>query len=67
MCGIMAGKKNTDIELYTFDEVKEILKTNKQQLRILLNSGQIKGFKLGKYNWRIPVNALEDYINRKMS
>ena len=63
----MASKKNKNVEIYTFDEVKDILKTNKQQLRLLLNSGEIKGFKLGKYNWRIPASSLDDYIQQKMS
>ena len=40
-------KNMTNDEIYTFDEVLQILKTSKQQLRKLLKNGEIKGFKLG--------------------
>ena len=52
-------KKMTNDEIYTFDEVLQILKTSKQQLRKLLKNGEIKGFKLGTYKWRIPKKALD--------
>lgn len=42
-------KNMTNDEIYTFDEVLQILKTSKQQLRKLLKNGEIKGFKLGTY------------------
>ena len=38
-------KNMTNDEIYTFDEVLQILKTSKQQLRKLLKDGEIKGFK----------------------
>ena len=47
-------KNMTNDEIYMFDEVLQILKTSKQQLRKLLKNGEIKGFKLGTYKWRIP-------------
>ena len=56
----------TNDEIYTFDEVLQILKTSKQQLRKLLKNGEIKGFKLGTYKWRIPKKALDNYIQEKM-
>lgn len=52
-------KNMTNDEIYTFDEVLQILKTSKQQLRKLLKNGEIKGFKLGTYKWRIPKKALD--------
>lgn len=55
-------KNMTNDEIYTFDEVLQILKTSKQQLRKLLKNGEIKGFKLGTYKWRIPKKALDNYI-----
>ena len=58
-------KNMTNDEIYTFDEVLQILKTSKQQLRKLLKNGEIKGFKLGTYKWRIP-KALDNYIQEKM-
>ena len=59
-------KNMTNDEIYTFDEVLQILKTSKQQLRKLLKNGEIKGFKLGTYKWRIPKKALDNYIQEKM-
>ena len=59
-------KNMTNDEIYTFDEVLQILKTSKQQLRKLLKNGEIKGFKLGTYKWRIPKKALDTYIQEKM-
>ena len=59
-------KNMTNDEIYTFDEVLRILKTSKQQLRKLLKNGEIKGFKLGTYKWRIPKKALDNYIQEKM-
>ena len=35
-------KNMTNDEIYTFDEVLQILKTSKQQLRKLLKNGEIK-------------------------
>lgn len=59
-------KNMTNDEIYTFDEVLQILKTSKQQLRKLLKNGEIKGFKLGTYKLRIPKKALDNYIQEKM-
>ena len=59
-------KNMTNDEIYTFDEVLQILKTSKQQLRKLLKNGEIKGFKLGTYKWRIPKKALDNYNQEKM-
>ena len=59
-------KNMTNDEIYTFDEVLQILKTSKQQLRKLLKNGEIKGFKLGTYILRIPKKALDNYIQEKM-
>lgn len=59
-------QNNNEISIYTFEEAKEILKTSKSTLRSLLDTGELKGFKLGKYNWRIPEKALLEYINKKM-
>lgn len=59
-------KNMTNDEIYTFDEVLQILKTSKQQLRKLLKNGEIKGFKLGTYKWRIPKKELDNYIQEKM-
>lgn len=57
---------NKELSIYTFEETRKILKCSKVKLRELLNSGELKGFRLGKYKWRIPENALMDYIQNKI-
>lgn len=57
---------NNELSIYTFEEARKILKCSKVKLRELLNSGELKGFRLGKYKWRIPENALTDYIQNKI-
>lgn len=53
-------------ELYTFEEARAVLKTSKQKLRKLLDSKQIKAFKIGKYNWLIPISAVKEYIQSQL-
>lgn len=53
--------------IYTFEEARQIIKCSKSKLRELLDSGEIKGFKLGKYNWRIPETSITDYIHTKIT
>ena len=58
--------KNENIELYTFEEARAVLKTSKQKLRKLLDTQQIKGFKIGKYNWLVPKDAVNKYIHEQI-
>ncbi len=51
----------------THREVTEVLKSSNGQLRKLLKDGEIKAFKLGKYKWRIPKAAVEEYVKGKMA
>lgn len=51
--------------LYTFEEVQDLLKVSKSQLRTVLNNGELKAFKVGKYKWRIPKDSLDEYIKKK--
>lgn len=53
-------------ELYTFEEARAVLKTSKQKMRKLLDSKQIKAFKIGKYNWLIPKIAIAEYIHTQL-
>ena len=55
-----------NVELYTFEEAREVLKTSKQKMRKLLDTKQIKGFKIGAYNWLIPKEAVVEYIRKRM-
>lgn len=57
---------NDNLELYTFEEAREQLKTSKQKMRKLLDTKQIKGFKIGKYNWLIPKEAVREYIRKQL-
>lgn len=58
---------NSDnLELYTFEEAREVLKTSKQKMRNLLDTKQIKGFKIGAYNWLIPKEEVVKYVQDKL-
>lgn len=62
--GIMMN--NDNLELYTFEEAREVLKTSKQKMRNLLDTKQIKGFKIGAYNWLIPKEEVAKYVQHKL-
>lgn len=53
-------------ELYTFEEARAILRTSKQKMRQLLDSKEIKAFKIGKYNWLIPQESIYSFIQEQM-
>ncbi len=54
-------------KIMTLEEVAKVLKISNGQLRKLLKDGEIKAFKLGKYKWRIPKAAVEEYVKGKMA
>lgn len=51
-------------EILTVADVCEILCIGRNTVYDLLNSGYLKGFRIGK-SWRIPNTNLEEYIIRK--
>ena len=53
-------------EILTREEVMEFLKIGRGTFYKLLHEGQIKAFKEGN-RYKIPVKALEEYVERKMS
>lgn len=57
---------NSEEKIYTLDDVVSILRTSKQQVRKMLKSGELKGFKLGKYKWKVTKTELDRYIEKKM-
>ena len=57
---------NENTELYTFEEARAVLRTSKKKMRQLLDSKQIKGFKIGKYNWLIPKEMVTEYIQAEL-
>lgn len=50
-------------EYLTPREVMELLYIGKNTLYKLLNSGELKGFRVGK-QWRITKGALQEYADR---
>ncbi|MCM1270931.1 MAG: helix-turn-helix domain-containing protein [Ruminococcus flavefaciens] len=56
----MTGK-----EILTREEVMEILKIGRSTFYKLLQNGELKGFKEGN-RYKIPVNSIQDYINKRM-
>lgn len=51
-------------DVLTVTDVAEILFVGRNTIYDLLNTGQLKGFRIGR-NWRIPKVNLEDYILSK--
>ena len=52
-------------EIMKFEEVMEFLNIGKNTLYILLNSGEIQAFRIGRV-WKIPRKSVETYIERKI-
>ena len=46
-------------------DVCEMLIIGRNRCYELLNSGALKGFRVGKNSWRIPKKSLEMYIIKK--
>ena len=46
-------------------DVCEILMVGRNRVYELLSTGELKGFRVGKSNWRIPKRSLEVYILQK--
>ncbi len=51
-------------DLLTFEEFEEKLQIGRTTAYRLLQSGDIKAFKIGRY-WKIPRAAVSEYISRK--
>lgn len=52
--------------LLSADEAREMLGVGKSTIYSLLNSGELKGFRIGTRNWRIPRDEIDNYIINKM-
>ena len=48
------------------DEAREMLCVGKSTIYSLLNSCELKGFRIGTRNWRIPREEIDNYIINKM-
>ncbi len=52
-------------DILTVAQVMELLGVGKNTVYALLNSRQLKGFRIGSRTWRIPRNQLARYIMSK--
>lgn len=50
-------------ELYTPEEVADILKINPHTVRQYLRDDKLKGFKIGR-SWRVKEEDLKEFINQ---
>lgn len=47
------------------EEAMEELRIGKNSIYDLLNSGKLKGFKVGR-NWKIPRKSIDNYIDKNI-
>lgn len=52
-------------EIFTREEVMEILKIGRSTFYKLLQTGELKGFKEGN-RYKVPAEAIEEYIDKKI-
>ena len=57
---------NATVEIYTINDLMEILKVTRRTLQAYIKNGKIKGFKMGN-EWRVTRESLEDFIDRYTS
>ncbi len=50
-----------DIEIMTAEEACEVLRIGHNAIYALLNSGRLKGYRMGR-NWRIPRESVRQFI-----
>lgn len=50
-------------DIVTIDEAMDILRIGRGQCYHLLSSGRLKSFRIGSRNWKIPREAVEEFIN----
>lgn len=51
-------------DLITLEEFQDILQIGRTTAYQLLNSGEIKAFRIGRF-WKIPRAAVTEYVSRK--
>ncbi len=54
---------NLTLEIYTINDLMEILKVTRRTLQGYIKKGKIKGFKMGN-EWRVTRESLEEFIDR---
>ncbi len=58
---VPVGKENSILTVLSVSEVAEYLGVGKNRVYELLNTGELKGFRMGS-TWKISRMALENYI-----
>lgn len=56
--------ENFEHEILTVEELMELLYIGKNTAYQLLNSGEIRAFRIGRV-WKIPKEAVGEYVLRK--
>ncbi|MBR6617248.1 MAG: helix-turn-helix domain-containing protein [Oscillospiraceae bacterium] len=56
--------ENFEHEILTVEELMELLYIGKNTAYQLLNSGEIRAFRIGRV-WKIPKEAVGEYVVRK--
>lgn len=51
-------------DLVTLEEFQNILQIGRTTAYQLLNSGEVKAFRIGRF-WKIPRAAISEYVSRK--
>lgn len=51
-------------EVLSVEETMDYMLIGKNKLYSLLQSGKLKGFRVGR-KWRIPRKSIQDYINKE--
>ena len=54
------------IELMTVEQFCQILQIGKNTAYKLLQTGEIKGFRVGR-RWKIPRDSVNEYLNSKVN
>lgn len=57
---------NNEYDILTPEEVMDYLNIGRNSLYTLLNSGEIKAFRVGR-NWKIPRKSLDKYIDESIT
>ena len=52
------------MQIYTVEEVADLLKLKPETVRVMLRDNEIKGFKAGKA-WRVTEDDLKKYIQNQ--
>ena len=60
------GVHMSDMDLVTMDEMRDMLSIGKNAAYTILNSGELKAFKIGKV-WKIPRQSVYDYIRDQVA